>query len=101
MANDLLGLPLPLAKSFRGEKEAAGVTLHIHFINHPIHSGTHYTEPNFKTFKGPRHRFRGIESLLKLFPARESFVSNIPAGDRKKANLFLQCSSTREVAQHL
>jgi hypothetical protein len=28
---------------------------------------------------------------LKLFPARESLVSDIPAGDGKIANSFLQC----------
>jgi len=28
---------------------------------------------------------------IKLFPARESSVSDIPAGDEKIANLFLQC----------
>ncbi len=27
----------------------------------------------------------------KLFPARESLVSDIPAGDGKTANLLLQC----------
>jgi hypothetical protein len=29
--------------------------------------------------------------ILKLFPARESLVGDIPAGDGKIANLFLQC----------
>jgi hypothetical protein len=29
--------------------------------------------------------------IIKLFPARESLASDIPAGDRKTANLFLQC----------
>jgi hypothetical protein len=29
--------------------------------------------------------------MIKLIPARESLVSDIPAGDRKIANLFLQC----------
>ncbi len=28
---------------------------------------------------------------IKLFPARESLVSDIPAGDGKMVNLFLQC----------
>jgi hypothetical protein len=28
---------------------------------------------------------------MKLFPARESLFSDIPAGDGKTANLFLQC----------
>jgi hypothetical protein len=27
-----------------------------------------------------------------LFPPRESLVSDIPAGDRKTDNLFLQCT---------
>jgi len=29
--------------------------------------------------------------IIKLFPSRESLVSDIPAGDRKTANLFFQC----------
>ncbi len=29
--------------------------------------------------------------IYKLFPPRESFVSDIPAGDGKTANPFLQC----------
>jgi hypothetical protein len=29
---------------------------------------------------------------MKLFPSRESLVSDIPAGDGKTANLFLQCT---------
>ncbi len=31
--------------------------------------------------------------IIKLFPAREGLVSDIPAGDGKTANLFLQCRS--------
>jgi hypothetical protein len=27
--------------------------------------------------------------VIKLFPARESFVNDIPAGDRKISNLFI------------
>ncbi len=30
--------------------------------------------------------------MIKLFSARESLVSDIPAGDVKDDNLFLQCS---------
>jgi hypothetical protein len=30
--------------------------------------------------------------IIKLFPARESLVSDIPAGDGKNENLFLQCT---------
>ncbi len=30
--------------------------------------------------------------IIKLFPGRESFVSDIPAGDGKITNLFLQCT---------
>ncbi len=29
--------------------------------------------------------------IIKFFPARESLVSDIPAGDGKAANVFLQC----------
>ncbi len=31
-------------------------------------------------------------SLAKLYPAMESLVRDIPAGDEKTANLFLQCT---------
>jgi hypothetical protein len=30
-------------------------------------------------------------AIINLFPARESLVGDIPAGDGKIANLFLQC----------
>ncbi len=30
-------------------------------------------------------------TVIKLFPARKGLVSDIPAGDGKTANLFLQC----------
>ncbi len=33
-----------------------------------------------------------LPGIIKLFSARESFVSDIPTGDGKIANLFLQCS---------
>jgi hypothetical protein len=33
--------------------------------------------------------WRGI---IKLFPTRERLVSDIPVGDEKIANLFLQCT---------
>jgi hypothetical protein len=32
-----------------------------------------------------------LAGKIKLFPARESLVNDIPAGDRKTANIFLQC----------
>ncbi len=32
-----------------------------------------------------------LPGITKLFPARESLVSDIPAGDGKIVNLFLQC----------
>jgi hypothetical protein len=31
-------------------------------------------------------------NLITVFPARESLVSDIPAGDAKIANLFIQCA---------
>jgi hypothetical protein len=33
-----------------------------------------------------------LAGKIKLFPARESLVSDIPAGDRKIVNIFLQCT---------
>jgi hypothetical protein len=35
--------------------------------------------------------------IMKLFTARESLVSDIPAVDGKTANLFLQCSIVQVV----
>ncbi len=32
-------------------------------------------------------------NINKFFPARESLIRNIPAGDGKTVNLFLQCMS--------
>ncbi len=51
--------------------------------------------------EGPGNLFTNIHCkkrwaifpLIKLFPARESLVSDIPAGDAKIGNLFLQCSN--------
>ncbi len=34
--------------------------------------------------------------IIKLFPPRESLVSDIPTGDGKTANLLLQCEYSRE-----
>jgi hypothetical protein len=39
----------------------------------------------------------GREYLCKLFPAWESLVSDIPAGDGKRADVFLQCKFVRIV----
>ncbi len=33
--------------------------------------------------------------IIKLFPVRKSLVSDIPAGDGKTANLFLQCYNNK------
>jgi len=33
--------------------------------------------------------------VIKFFPARESLVSDIPAGNGKTDNLFLQCTGTQ------
>jgi hypothetical protein len=33
---------------------------------------------------------------MKLFPARGSLISVIPAGDGKTANLFLQCTTWKD-----
>jgi hypothetical protein len=31
-------------------------------------------------------------TIIKLFPARENLISDIPAGDKKIDDLFFQCS---------
>jgi hypothetical protein len=39
--------------------------------------------------------------IIKLFPARESLVSDVPAGDGKIANLFLQCTVPLKVRENV
>jgi hypothetical protein len=39
--------------------------------------------------------------IIKLFPARESLVSDIPAGDGKNDNLFSQCIFSESCAPTL
>jgi hypothetical protein len=36
-----------------------------------------------------------LDRIIKLFPSRESMVRDIPPGDGKMANLFLQCMLAR------
>jgi hypothetical protein len=38
--------------------------------------------------KGSCFPFPSLEGIIKLFPARENLVSDIPAGDGKTSNLF-------------
>jgi len=47
------------------------------------------------------HRGRNNDIICKLFPARESVVSDIPAGDGNIANLFLQCCKGKKKCKHL
>ncbi len=54
-----------------------------------------YTVKKVKRFSHPqpgRHYPKLSMAGSKLFPCRESLVMDIPAGDEKIANLFLQCS---------
>ena len=39
---------------------------------------------------------RNNDVICKLFPARESVVSDLPNGDGNIANLFLQCSMGKD-----
>jgi hypothetical protein len=63
----------------------------LDYSDKPIRYTRHNTVKKASGFPVPRrdvtHQtpWRGI---IKLFPARESFVSDIPAGDGKTANLF-------------
>jgi hypothetical protein len=54
-----------------------------------------YTVKKGKRFSRPPAGMSLIKLSLAaknlIFPARESLVSDIPAGDGKIANLFLQC----------
>jgi hypothetical protein len=51
-----------------------------------------------KRFSRPPSRNLTNQTLpgldFKLFPARDGLLSDIPAGDGKTANLFLQCRSS-------
>jgi hypothetical protein len=38
-----------------------------------------------------------MKGIIKLFPPRESLVSDIPAGDIKTAKLFLQCRVAKKI----
>jgi len=40
----------------------------------------------------PGPKYQHSPGTIKLFPVRESSISEIPAGDRKIINLFLQCT---------
>jgi hypothetical protein len=42
-----------------------------------------------------------LTGIIKLFPARESLVIDIPAEDRKIDNLFLQCTMAAQAAPQL
>jgi hypothetical protein len=46
---------------------------------------------NLPTIRHILHCKKGYRFLRKLFLARESLVSDIPAGEEEIANLFLQC----------
>ncbi len=51
-----------------------------------------YTVKKFKRFSRPQPGCQWLNSpWAGIFPPRESLVSDIPAGDGKMANLFLQC----------
>jgi hypothetical protein len=49
---------------------------------------------NFPSLVGISPTKLSVGGIIKFFPSRESLVSDIPAGDRKIANLFLQCNAT-------
>ncbi len=50
----------------------------------------HYTVKRGNDFPVPSQDVTN-QTLILLFPARESLVSDLPAGYGKSANLFLQC----------
>jgi hypothetical protein len=51
-----------------------------------------HTVKKFKRFSRPQPGCHWLNSpWAGIFPPRESLVSDIPAGDGKMANLFLQC----------
>ncbi len=56
-----------------------------------------YTVKKGQWFSGPQPGCHLSNSpwpgIIKLFPPREILVSDIPAGDGKTANLFLQCKT--------
>ncbi len=51
-----------------------------------------YTVKKLNDFPVPSRDVTNQTGIIKLFPPRESLVSDIPAGDGKMANLFSQCT---------
>jgi hypothetical protein len=50
---------------------------------------------NFRPHTGCHYPNSPWTGKIKLIPARESLVSDIPAGDEKMANLFYRCIIVR------
>jgi len=68
-----------------------GTRADIYFTRGETSSALHCKENLRGSWNCFDQNFLGL-GLGKLFPARESLVSDIPAGDGKLLNLFLQCS---------
>ncbi len=60
-------------------------TMHIHVVVIYLCKGLNY----YFCFSGRCYTVKKV--IVKIFPARESLVSDIPAGDEKNDKLFLQC----------
>jgi hypothetical protein len=61
-------------------------------MHYTVKKGLRFSRPQPECHK-PNSPWPGI---FKLNPARESLVSDIPAGDGKIVNLFLQCNNKQE-----
>jgi hypothetical protein len=82
------------------ERRLVGLLL-LHFLIFPERGGgwgvdSAHCKKRFEVFPSPAGMSQTKLSLdgnhlLIPVPSRESLVSDIPAGDRKTANLFLQC----------
>ncbi len=60
-----------------------------------------YTVKRFAVFPSPggMSLTKFLAGIIYLFPARKSLVSDIPAGNGKIDNPFLQCSCTKAVSE--
>jgi hypothetical protein len=63
----------------------------------------HYTVKEGYRFSRPQQvsNQTHLRGIIKFFPARESLVGDIPAGDGKIVNLFLQCMQHTLCNKHL
>jgi hypothetical protein len=72
-----------------GKKHLYATNRHLREIRPTVKRGKRFSRPQTGCYL-PNTPWAG-PGVIKLFPASESLVSDIPAGDGKTAILFLQC----------